>query len=82
MRYQLTPVRTAINKNSTKKTNAGKDVEKKESSYTVDRNLNWCSHCRSFLKNLKSELPLDSVIPEIINVLLIHDLKILRETKS
>lgn len=40
------------------------------------------SHCRSFLKKLKSELPLDSVIPEIINVLLIHDLKILRETKG
>ena len=25
-------------------TNAGKDVEKKEPSYTVGGNVNWCSH--------------------------------------
>ena len=24
--------------------NAGEDVEKKEHSYTVGRNVNWCSH--------------------------------------
>ena len=25
-------------------TNAGEDVEKREPSYTVGRNVNWCSH--------------------------------------
>ena len=23
----------------------GEDVDKREPSYTVDRNVNWCSHC-------------------------------------
>ena len=25
--------------------NVGKDVEKREPSYTVGGNVNWCSHC-------------------------------------
>ena len=25
--------------------NAGEGVEKKESSYTIEGNVNWCSHC-------------------------------------
>jgi len=29
----------------TQKTNVGKDVEKREPSYTVGANVNWCSHC-------------------------------------
>ena len=39
----LTPVRMAIIKNSTI-INAGEGVEKRESSYTVGGNVNWCSH--------------------------------------
>ena len=43
MRYHLTPVRMAIIKKSTNN-NAGEDVEKKESPYSVGRNVNWHSH--------------------------------------
>ena len=43
MRYHLTPVRMAIIR--TQIMNVGKAVEKRESSYTVDGNVNWCSHC-------------------------------------
>ena len=36
-------------------TNVGEDVEKREPSYTVGGNVNWCSHCGkqygSFSKN-------------------------------
>ena len=39
-RYHLTPVRMAIIKKSTNN-NAGEDVEKKESPYSVGRNVNW-----------------------------------------
>ena len=39
MRYQLTPVRVAIIKKSTK-INAGEGVEKREPSYTVGGNVN------------------------------------------
>ena len=39
VRYHLTPVRKDII------TNAGKGVEKREPSYTVGGNVNWCSHC-------------------------------------
>ena len=53
MRYHLTPVRIAIIK--TQITNVGEDVEKREPSYTVHGNVNWCSHCGKqcggFLKN-------------------------------
>ena len=42
MGYYLTPVRsTIVKKNST---NVGKDVEKREPSYTVCGNVNWHSH--------------------------------------
>lgn len=60
---EISSLRMAIIK-TTQITNVGKDVEKKESSYTAGGNLNWCSHGRYFLKKLKSELPPDSVIPQ------------------
>ena len=43
VRFHLTPVRMAIIKNSTI-INAGEGVEKREPSYTVGGNVNWCSH--------------------------------------
>ena len=43
MRYYLTPVRIAIIKKNTN--NISEDVEKKEPSHSVGRNVNWCSHC-------------------------------------
>ena len=55
MRYHLTPIRMAIIKKNT--TNVGEDVEKREPSYTVVENVNWCSHCEKQYgvssKNLK-----------------------------
>ena len=40
---------------------------KREPSYTVGGNINWCSHYRKavwrFLKNLKTELAYDPAIP-------------------
>ena len=42
MRYHVTPVRIAIVKKL--EINAGEDVEKRESSYTVDRDVNWYNH--------------------------------------
>ena len=39
MRYHFTPIRMAIIKKSTN--NAGEDVEKRETSYTVGGNVNW-----------------------------------------
>ena len=44
MRYHLTPVIMAIIK-ITQLPNVNKDVEKSEPSYTVDGNVNRCSHC-------------------------------------
>ena len=41
MRYHVTPVRMAIIKKSI---NAEEGVEKRETSYTVDGNVNWYSH--------------------------------------
>ena len=38
MRYHLTPLK------SLQITNAGEGVEKKEPTYTVGGNVNWCSH--------------------------------------
>ena len=63
MSYHHTPLRTAgIKKN----TNVGKDVEKRESSYTIGQNVNWCTHYGkqygSFSK-LKSDLLCDPAIP-------------------
>ena len=53
-----------IKKNTT---NVGKDVEKRASSYTVDRNVSWYSHYgeqyRGSLKKLNIELPYDPAIP-------------------
>ena len=43
VRYHITPVRMPIVKNL-QITNAGEGVEKREPSYTVGRNVNWCSH--------------------------------------
>ena len=42
IRYNLTPVRMAVIKRP-QITNAGKDVEKRESLYAVGENVNWCS---------------------------------------
>ena len=44
MGYHLTLVRIAIIKENVKVINAGEDVEKREPSYTVGGNVNWCSH--------------------------------------
>ena len=48
VRYYLTPVRMTIIKKSTptppKKKNAGVDMERKNPSDTVDKNVNWYSH--------------------------------------
>ena len=57
-------VRMAIIKKST---NVGVSIEKKEPSYTVGGNVNWCwrkwrKYGTSF-KKLKIELPYDSPIP-------------------
>ena len=43
MRCHLTLVRMAIIKNL-QIVNAGEGVEKKEPSYPVDGNVNWCGH--------------------------------------
>ena len=57
MRYCLTPVRITIIKKCTNKINTEEGVEKREPSYTVGGNVNWCSHYRkqygAFLKKLK-----------------------------
>ena len=65
MRYHLTQVRIAIIKKSTsKKYQSG--YGEKEPSYTVYRNVFWCSHYGkqlwSFLKKLKMELLYDPAI--------------------
>ena len=45
MRYHLTHVRMAIIKKKRPQIiNAGEGVEKREPSYTVGGNVNWCSH--------------------------------------
>ena len=48
-------------------TNAGEGMEKREPSYTIERNVNWCSHygktVERFLEKLKIELPYDPAIP-------------------
>ena len=42
-------------------------MEKRKPSYTVGRNVSWCSHCGEqlgrFLRKLKTELPCDPAIP-------------------
>ena len=48
------------------KINAGEGVKKRDPSYTVDGNVNWCSHygkqCGGSSKT-KIELPYDPAIP-------------------
>ena len=52
-------------------TSISENVEKKEPSYTVVGNVNWCSHCGKQYggfhiappPKLKTELPYDPVIP-------------------
>ena len=44
MRYHFTLVKMGIIKRI-QTTNVGKDVGKREPSYTVGENVNWCSHC-------------------------------------
>ena len=64
-------LRMAIIKKKKKKpqiTNVGKDVEKQEPSYTIGRNVNWCSHCQNSMdisQKLKMELPYNSAIPPL-----------------
>ena len=65
MRYHLTLVRMVISKSL--QTNATEGVEKREFSYTVGGNVNWCRHYgkqygKQFLKNLKIELLYDPAI--------------------
>ena len=47
--------------------NAGEGMEKREPFYTVDENVNWCSHCGKqygdSLRKLNIELPFDPAIP-------------------
>ena len=43
MRYYLTPVKMAIIKKSTNN-KSWRGVEKREPSYTIGGNVNWCSH--------------------------------------
>ena len=59
IRYHLTPVRMAII--------IGKNVEKREPSCTVGRNVDWYSHCRKQYgvtsKKIKIKTDFDPVIP-------------------
>ena len=43
MRCRLTPVRMTIIEKA-RNNKSREDVDKRE-HYTVDRNMNWCSHC-------------------------------------
>ena len=53
MRYYLTLVRIAIIKQS-QIVNAREGVEKKGTSYTVGRNVNWCSSMEEYEGSLKN----------------------------
>ena len=44
MSYHLT-LSEWLSSKRTQKTNVGKNVEKRELSYIVGENVNWCSHC-------------------------------------
>ena len=44
MRYHLTSVRVATIKKKMRLTSVGEDLEKREPSFTVGCNVNWCSH--------------------------------------
>ena len=62
--YHFTSVKTAIIKTSTK---TGDEMDKREPSYIVGRNINWYSRSGEeywgSLKKLKIELPYDPAIP-------------------
>ena len=66
MRYHLALARMAVIKNL-QTINAGEGVDKREPSYTVGRNVNWCNHYGKWYgdstKKLKIELPFDPTIP-------------------
>ena len=49
MRYHLTLVGMVIIKNE-HKNKCSKDMEKREPSYTVGGNVNWCSHSGNSLE--------------------------------
>ena len=44
MRYHLTLVRMAPSSKSLQMIDAGEGMDKRELSYIVDGNVNWCSH--------------------------------------
>ena len=44
MTYHLTLVRMVIIKKNQQTMNAEEDLEKREPSYTVGKNVDWCSH--------------------------------------
>ena len=64
MRYHLTLAKMATIKKFTKNLNAGEGVEKREPSYTVGRNVQWCNNCGKQYggsSKLKIELPYDPI---------------------
>ena len=44
VRHHLTPIRTVITERI-EITNAGEDAERRQPSYTVGGNVNWCRYC-------------------------------------
>ena len=67
MRCHLTPIRRSSLKKNQQMTNAAEGVETRKPSYTVNENVNYCSHYGKQYggssKKLKMELPYDPVIP-------------------
>ena len=66
MKYQLCLLEWLLSKRYEIRS-VGEDVEKRESSYTVGRNITWCSHCgkqyEDSLKKLRVELSYEPAIP-------------------
>ena len=65
MRYHLMPIRMLTIK-LIQIANLGEDMDKRESSYTVGGNVNWCSYCGKQyggFKKKKIELPYDQAVP-------------------
>ena len=66
MRCHLTPIKIAINKKRI--TNVGDVVEENVPLYTVNRDVNYCSHFKtiwSFLEKIKIELPYNPVACQV-----------------